>query len=99
MLGFEIVGQNAEGERGEHQLAPLFQLSQLLPECFPVPRRGLGRRPKQVIRPGEPAEIDLPETKDALTVILPDGSKRAIDSPKPENWFFTRQISPARTKS
>ena len=48
----------------------------------------------EVIRPGEPAEIDLPETKDALTVILPDGSKRAIDSPEAGKLVFHETDQP-----
>lgn len=95
VLGFEIVGKNKLGEVEantnwpRHYSFPNFCLN-----VFQYLGGASADGQNEVIRPGEPAEIDLPETKDALTVVLPDGSKRAIDSPEAGKLVFHETDQP-----
>jgi hypothetical protein len=95
VLGFEIVGQNAEGERTANTNWPRrISFPNFCLNVFQYLGGASADGQNEVIRPGEPAEIDLPETKDALTVILPDGSKRAIDSPEAGKLVFHETDQP-----
>ena len=95
VLGFEIVGQNAEGDRTANTNWPrYFSVPNFCLTVFQYLGGASADGQNEVIRPGEPAEIDLPETKDALTVILPDGSKRALDAPEAGKLVFHETDQP-----
>ena len=80
MLGFEIVGQDADGSRDrEHQLADQTGLSDFLAQCarisgFPRRRTRGGRRAtrptRRAARPGR--------SRPSLTVVAPTGTRDAV---------------------
>ncbi len=95
VLGFEIVGKNKVGEVEANTNWPrYFSFPNFCLNVFQYLGGASADGQNEIIRPGEPAEIDLPETKDALTVILPDGSKRAIDSPEAGKLVFHETDQP-----
>lgn len=89
VLGFEIVGRDADGDLTANTNWPrYFSFPNFCLNVFQYLGGASEEGQNQLIRPGEPAEIDLPETKGALVVVLPDGSRRPVEAPKAGKLAF-----------
>ena len=89
VIGFEIVGQNADGERTANTNWPrYFSFPNFCLNVFQYLGGASAEGQNEVIRPGQTAEIDLPETREALSVTLPDGSTQTVEAPKSGKLAF-----------
>ena len=83
VLGFEIVGHDADGATTVNTNWPRrLQLPQLLPQRDAVPRRRR-RRPadRQTTGPARRSRSTWPSAATTLTVVLPDKSTRDVEPP------------------
>jgi hypothetical protein len=88
-LGFEIVGRDADGDATANTNWPrYFSFPNFCLNVFQYLGGASEEAQNEVIRSGEPAEVDLPETNGALAVILPDGSRRDVEAPKAGKLVF-----------
>lgn len=82
VLGFEIVGTNAEGETDANTNWPrYFSFPNFCLNVVEYLAGGSADGQNELIRPGQTAEIDLAERAERATIRLPDGGTRTVETP------------------